>query len=161
MPRILKWTDKDNRAAWRQGWNLFFSDKYGLEIERLDDPGSLEMKLDFTEPKFDGDESALNFVIAQAKAGEPLAAKALTILAQTNPLDKREANAQEFYEDFNFDIEVVGQDGWEWTSPGREWTRRVYLANTVDPNGPSVPATFVVVFATEDSSGVFSAHCSV
>lgn len=56
----------------REGWILANDSDDCTTISRIDDPASVEPKLDFTEPKFDGDHSAQSWVIEQASQGSRL-----------------------------------------------------------------------------------------
>jgi len=89
--KIPKWTDKDNWHAIEQGWSCFDSDSEFVAIQRIDDPPSCRpsactcdpgdksgrqccnvcLAHGFTqapslEPRFDGDDSALIFVLQHA-----------------------------------------------------------------------------------------------
>jgi hypothetical protein len=58
MKRARKWS---NIQALQEGWDIFLTDLGKLEIQRIDDPGSIS-ELDYSEPKFADDEAALQFV---------------------------------------------------------------------------------------------------
>jgi hypothetical protein len=64
----------------------------------------------------------------------------------------RSANAQARFEDYDFQAEVAAFDGWEYYSPGKEWTRAVYLET--EEEGPSQRVYFTVVFAADSSSEI-------
>lgn len=75
------WSLEDTYAAYRDGWGLFQNDDGSFVIQRLDDPQSCpdEANVTDTEPAFDSDESALGHVEADARAGNPLAIKAMQL----------------------------------------------------------------------------------
>jgi hypothetical protein len=56
----------------REGWVLANDSDDCTTISRIDDPAGVEPKLDFTEPKFDGDQSAQVWVIERASQGSRL-----------------------------------------------------------------------------------------
>lgn len=55
-----------------EGWALFQNSKYGIEIERIDDPED-------GDPMFPDDESAIAFVRMRAKEGSRMHAIAIEI----------------------------------------------------------------------------------
>jgi len=64
-PNSLQWSFplEWQKIAIAEGWNVFDSSDYGLQIERIDDPE------DGSEPKFEGDEAAVDFVRRRAREG--------------------------------------------------------------------------------------------
>src|SRR5437870_1577370 len=53
----------------REGWILANDSDDCTTISRIDDPAGVQPKLDFTEPRFDGDQSAQAWVIERASQG--------------------------------------------------------------------------------------------
>ena len=72
-PYYAAWSAYENDIATKQGWSLFAleGDQSKLQIQRIDDP------LDGSEPIFDGDDAAVEFITQQAKAGINIARRAM------------------------------------------------------------------------------------
>src|SRR5258707_11971645 len=64
----------------REGWILSNDSDDCATISRIDDPGSVDPRLGFTEPKFDGDQSAQSWVIEQASKGSLMHLLAIYLL---------------------------------------------------------------------------------
>ncbi|PZR92284.1 MAG: hypothetical protein DI537_13950 [Stutzerimonas stutzeri] len=80
-PQRITWTDKDQHRAFSDGWGIFDSDERGLEIQRLDDPSSVNAEWP-AEPRFTGDDQAEKYVRQSADDGNELCRKALDYLQQ-------------------------------------------------------------------------------
>lgn len=65
---VLRWTRELSAQACAEGWDLFDDVDYGVQIQRLDDPSSIE-GLGFTEPRFESDDFAIECVRNNAKQG--------------------------------------------------------------------------------------------
>lgn len=70
-----------NRAL-TEGWDLFEVEGR-LQIQRLDNPASLEW-LDYTEPKFDGDDEAIAHVHRNAAIGSEYHRQALSLVGASS-----------------------------------------------------------------------------
>lgn len=78
--------------------------------------------------------------------------------------DARYREAKRCFENFDFELDVVGVDGWTYTAPGREMSCIVYLEDFVEPKEgesgfedeqtQSIRVSFTVSFADFDSSEV-------
>lgn len=58
----------DNTQAYREGWGLFTVDSGKHQIQRLDDPKSVDESYP-EEPIFESDDAAFKYVVAKAAAG--------------------------------------------------------------------------------------------
>lgn len=66
------------------------------------------------------------------------------------------------FEAYDFGEAVVNSfDGWEYTSPGTEYTRTVWLDNPEDPDGDDIKGHFVVTFASDDSLEIVGATATI
>lgn len=74
--------------------------------------------------------------------------------------DRRHAAADGEFERYDFEGPVGEADGWEYTSPGVEYSRTVWLTNEADPDGDDIKASFTVVFASADSDEVVEAYAT-
>lgn len=54
--------------------------------------------------------------------------------------------ADEVYQNFQFDSLVIEDEGWETRTGSGIFQRSVYLEDPDNPDGPSIPARFVVEF---------------
>lgn len=70
-----------NRAL-TEGWDLFEVDGR-LQIQRLDNPASITW-LDYTEPKFEGDDEALAFVHRKVVIGSEYHRQALSLVGASS-----------------------------------------------------------------------------
>ena len=68
-----EWDGEDSAKACSEGWDVFWTDERGYEIERIDAPE------DGSEPVFDGDDAALEFVLSRARNGHSLERQALAM----------------------------------------------------------------------------------
>lgn len=64
-----------------------------------------------------------------------------------NPyLNAARANAAELsWTQYSFPVEIEDADGWEFTTPGDEWTRKVYFESE-GQGEPSLPGSFTIRF---------------
>ena len=66
---------------------------------------------------------------------------------QKNLTTLRNEAADREWLDYDFSDNVVEDtNGWQYTTPGTEMTRVIFLKNTENPDGDSVKANFTVVF---------------
>lgn len=73
---------------------------------------------------------------------------------------RNEAAEQEWH-NYDFGDSVVeSANGWQYTTPGTEMTRVIFLENSENPEGDSVKAYFTVVFKDETSAQVEEAYAS-
>lgn len=75
---MTKWTDEHEATARSQGWSIFTDETGLVEVNKIDDPANTD-GCDYDEPKFESDEDALAFVMAQAAIGDDTALTALAI----------------------------------------------------------------------------------
>src|SRR5437868_1966096 len=77
------WVHQHDLASKLEGWLITNDADNICCIARIDDPSSMagtpNWPKDFTEPKFAGDEEAIEFVRRRAKAGSPWHAQAIAI----------------------------------------------------------------------------------
>lgn len=77
--------------------------------------------------------------------------------------DLRESAAQAAYTDYDFgSSEVEDHSGWEYTVPGDEWTRTIFLRSET-PGGATDRGHFTVVFekgtaVVSESYGMFNGN---
>ena len=80
---MIDWTPEDDAASEKQGWAIFDTTSgHGhppWELHRIDDPE------DGSEPLFEGDRQAHEFVLEQSMRGDRLAYKALEFLREHSP----------------------------------------------------------------------------
>lgn len=72
------WNAEKSSAASMQGWDVFDNDKYGLEIERIDDMSEVCPGGD-GHPVFVSDDDAVSYVKHMAASGDDLCIYALSI----------------------------------------------------------------------------------
>ena len=77
VPSLFGWRYKDSRAAQQEGWDIFDSTKYGVRIERIEDPEDASGNV--LDPVFEDDDEAFNHVVEAAKGSNPLHQKALVV----------------------------------------------------------------------------------
>lgn len=75
--------------------------------------------------------------------------------------DKREEIADRIYEGFDFSYNVVDAHGWEWTEPGKEMQRTVFVEDPDDNSAPSIAGYLVVRFQDEGSAVPVEAYAVV
>lgn len=94
-------------------------------------------------------EAALTGRVFEAPTENPC--KSIFMPAPPLNDESRKAIAEKAYVDFDFKAEVAGDNGWEWTTGGRVFTRAVFL---VVPGADSRKVTFTVTvndFAVESA----------
>lgn len=65
--------------------------------------------------------------------------------------DARLEIADRIYENFDFSYNIVDGQGWEWTEPGKEMQKPVFVEDSDDNSAPSIPGYLVVRFQDEGS----------
>ncbi|MTJ93927.1 MAG: hypothetical protein F8N36_13875 [Desulfovibrio sp.] len=89
------------------------------------------------------------------KALTAIAARHNPALAAALALEQRRRDAADAQADsYDYGYQVVGANGWEFTTPGQEWTRAVFFRDDSAPDEPSLKGTLTVVFADERSATV-------
>lgn len=71
-------------------------------------------------------------------------------------LNERSVVANEVFSHFNFgpNLEVEGDDGWEYSTPGHEMSKKVYLRDIDEPNSDTFVAVMTVVFENNSATPV-------
>jgi hypothetical protein len=76
--------------------------------------------------------------------------------------ESRRAAADAAFRDYLFeDLAVLEVDGWQYSEPGLEYTRVVYLENVEIPGRDSIRARFTVVFEALDSTAIRQAYAMI
>jgi hypothetical protein len=109
--------------------------------------------------------NALNLMLGNSQYADALFHEVRRLMTD-DPLSKlnesilqqeRSRIAENAFDDYDFQDQIVDSDGWEYSTPGEEWTRVFYALNP--RGGDSIRKVFVVRFR-EGSCDVDEAYIS-